>query len=65
MEIKGLKENKHDEKGSWNAKKLSKNSLKPEALQRNSPRQDYSREVGLFLIQLAQASLIMPKREVA
>jgi len=51
MEMKGLKDNKQDEKGNLEHWKLTQNSPKlfqARSLHRNSPRRVYSSEVGLF-----------------
>jgi len=45
----------------WNTKKLAQARSTPEELTQAS---SISREVGLFLVQLDQASTITPRREV-
>jgi len=67
MEMKGLKENKQDEKGKLESSKLAQNRPSEPNLAQASPilpRRDHFREVGLFLVQLAQASPDLSKREV-
>ena len=66
--MKGLKENKQDEKGRLECSKLAfttrLSQTTPEELVQASPispRRDHSREVGLFLVQLAQASCSSPR----
>jgi len=69
--MKGLKENIQDKKEKLDHANNHPNSPKPEAFQRNSPKQAQSRlgettpkRLDFFLVQLAQACPITLRQEV-
>jgi len=67
MEVKGLNENRPDEKGKLEYSKLVRThpcKITLEQFGQGLPRRVHSREVGFFLVKLTQASNNSPKQEV-